>query len=153
MGQLAASVVHEINNPMTAVVAYAESLLQRALMRPGAEPADSEKLRKILESAQRILRFTRDLVVLRAAGEGQAGAGAAQRRAGQAVGYCEHVVAQATGEGGARLRASCRRSSAVRANLVQVFVNLITNACHAMQPGGQVYAVDDGGRGGRRWCG
>jgi signal transduction histidine kinase len=28
--------------------------------------------------------------------------------------------------------------SAVKANLVQVFVNLITNACHAMAPGGQV---------------
>jgi signal transduction histidine kinase len=28
--------------------------------------------------------------------------------------------------------------SAVRANLAQVFVNLITNACHAMSPGGQV---------------
>jgi signal transduction histidine kinase len=28
--------------------------------------------------------------------------------------------------------------SAVKGNLAQVFINLITNACHAMQPGGQV---------------
>jgi signal transduction histidine kinase len=55
-----------------------------------------------------------------------------------AVGFCEHVVAQA------RVRVHREYSelpplSAVRANMVQVFVNLITNACHATQPGGAVY--------------
>jgi len=45
---------------MTAVVTYADVLLQRARM--AGNTADAEKLRKILESGNRILRFTRDLV-------------------------------------------------------------------------------------------
>jgi two-component system NtrC family sensor kinase len=137
LGQLAASVAHEINNPMTAVVTYADVLLQRAMMSGHAGSADAEKLRKILESGHRILRFTRDLTSY---------ARPAKERPEQvqlnvvldmAVGYCEHVVAQSK-VSVVRDYGELPPLSAVRANLVQVFVNLITNACHAMQAGGQV---------------
>ncbi|HSP79096.1 MAG TPA: PAS domain S-box protein, partial [Myxococcaceae bacterium] len=47
LGQLAASVAHEINNPMTAVVSYADALLQDARLRGAEGAADAEKLRKI----------------------------------------------------------------------------------------------------------
>jgi two-component system NtrC family sensor kinase len=137
IGQLAASVVHEINNPMTAVAAYSESLLMNARVRPDANPADVDKLRKIQESSQRILRFTKDLVSYARPGKDKPEPAQLNALLDRAVGYCEHVVAQA--------KVSVRREyaelppiSAVRANLVQVFVNLITNACHAMKPGGQV---------------
>jgi two-component system NtrC family sensor kinase len=137
IGQLAASVVHEINNPMTAVAAYSESLLMNARLRPDANPADLEKLRKIQESSQRILRFTKDLVSYARPAKDKPEKVLLNAVLDQAVGYCEHVVTQA--------KVSVRREytelppiSAVRANLAQVFVNLITNACHAMSPGGQV---------------
>ncbi|MFP2896305.1 ATP-binding protein [Corallococcus sp. 4LFB] len=138
IGQLAASVVHEINNPMTAVATYADALLQRSRMTPGANPADQEKLKKILESSHRILRFTRDLVSYARPAQDRPERVSLNAVVDMAVGFCEHVVSQA--------RVSVQRDyasdvpplSAVRANLVQVFVNLITNACHAMQPGGQV---------------
>ncbi|NTX02844.1 ATP-binding protein [Myxococcus sp. CA040A] len=138
IGQLAASVVHEINNPMTAVATYADALLQRSRTTPGANPADQEKLRKILESSHRILRFTRDLVSYARPAQDRPERVQLNAVVDMAVGFCEHVVAQA--------RVSVHREytelpplSAVRANLVQVFVNLITNACHAMQPGGAVF--------------
>ncbi|WP_223639162.1 GAF domain-containing sensor histidine kinase [Corallococcus sp. EGB] len=139
IGQLAASVVHEINNPMTAVATYADALLQRSRMTPGANPADQEKLKKILESSHRILRFTRDLVSYARPAQDRPERVSLNAVVDMAVGFCEHVVSQA--------RVSVQRDyasdvpplAAVRANLVQVFVNLITNACHAMQPGGQVY--------------
>ncbi|CAM4321127.1 GAF domain-containing sensor histidine kinase [Myxococcus xanthus] len=137
IGQLAASVVHEINNPMTAVATYADALLQRSRMTPGANPADQEKLRKILESSHRILRFTRDLVSYARPAQDRPERVQLNAIVDMAVGFCEHVVAQA--------RVTIQREyielpplSAVRANLVQVFVNLITNACHAMPPGGSV---------------
>ncbi|MFL5346582.1 MAG: ATP-binding protein [Hyalangium sp.] len=137
IGQLAASVVHEINNPMTAVAAYSESLLMNARLRPDASPADVDKLRKIQESSQRILRFTKDLVSYARPAKDKPELVQLNALLDRAVGYCEHVVVQA--------KVSVRREyaelppiSAVRANLVQVFVNLITNACHAMRPGGQV---------------
>ncbi|NVJ19915.1 PAS domain S-box protein [Myxococcus sp. AM011] len=138
IGQLAASVVHEINNPMTAVATYADALLQRSRTTPGANPADQEKLRKILESSHRILRFTRDLVSYARPAQDKPERVQLNAVVDMAVGFCEHVVSQA--------RVSVHREyselpplSAVRANLVQVFVNLITNACHAMQPGGSVF--------------
>ena len=58
LGQLAASVVHEINNPMTAVATYADALQQRYLLNPAADPADRDKLKKIIDNSNRILRFT-----------------------------------------------------------------------------------------------
>jgi PAS domain S-box-containing protein len=138
IGQLAASVAHEINNPMTAVSTYAEVLLQRLRMTPGANPADQEKLQKILEASQRILRFTRDLVSYARPAKDRPERVALNAVVDQALGYCEHVVGQA------RIRvhrdyAELPPLSAVRANLVQVFVNLVTNACHAMQPGGELH--------------
>jgi two-component system, NtrC family, sensor kinase len=139
IGQLAASVVHEINNPMTAVATYADALLQRSRMTPGANPADQEKLRKILESSHRILRFTRDLVSYARPAQDRPERVALNAVVDMAVGFCEHVVSQARVSVHREYASDVPPLAAVRANLVQVFVNLITNACHAMQPGGLVH--------------
>jgi PAS domain S-box-containing protein len=137
LGQLAASVAHEINNPMTAVVAYSESLLQRAMMMGSAGAADSEKLRKIWESGQRILRFTKDLTSYARPAKDKVERVQINALLDRAMGYCEHVVAQAKVRV-ERDYGEVPALSGVPANLEQVFVNLITNACHAMQPGGLV---------------
>ncbi|MHA7634407.1 ATP-binding protein [Corallococcus sp. M7] len=139
IGQLAASVVHEINNPMTAVATYADALLQRSRMTPGANPADQEKLKKILESSHRILRFTRDLVSYARPAQDRPERVSLNAVVDMAVGFCEHVVSQARVSVQREYASDVPPLAAVRANLVQVFVNLITNACHAMQPGGLVF--------------
>jgi two-component system, NtrC family, sensor kinase len=138
LGQLAASVAHEINNPMTAVVTYADALLQRALTQVPPQPGDLEKLKKILESSHRILRFTRDLVSYARPAKDKPERVQLNAVLDTAVGFCEHVLAQAKAAV-ERDYAELPPLSAVRANLVQVFVNLITNACHALLPGGRVY--------------
>jgi PAS domain S-box-containing protein len=135
LGQLAASVAHEINNPMTAVVTYADVLLQRARM--AGNTADAEKLRKILESGNRILRFTRDLTSYARPAKERPEQVQLNVLLDRAVGYCEHVVAQSK-VSVVRDYGELPPLSAVRANLEQVFVNLLTNACHAMQAGGQI---------------
>src|SRR4029077_11473924 len=61
LGELAAGVVHELNNPLTSITVYSEYLV-RKLESQGADGPDIEKLRRIGASAQRILRFSRDLV-------------------------------------------------------------------------------------------
>jgi PAS domain S-box-containing protein len=137
MGQLAASVAHEINNPMTAVVAYAESLLQRAMMLGSAGAAEADKLKKILESGQRILRFTRDLTSYARPAKDKPERLQLHKVLDKAVGYCEHVVTQSKVKV-ERDYGELPPLSGVPTNLEQVFVNLITNACHAMQPGGKV---------------
>lgn len=137
LGKLAASVVHEINNPLTAVASYADALLTRSLGQPAADPADSEKYRKILENCDRVLRFTRDLVSYVRPAQDKPEPVDVKAALEMAVGFCDHVLHKH----GVRVERDYRavpQIAAVRSNLVQVFVNLITNACHAMEPGGMV---------------
>ncbi len=140
LGQLAASVVHEINNPMTAVTAYADSLLQNARVRPQPDGAEQEKLKKILDNSHRILRFTRDLVSYARPAQDRAEAVALPDLLDMAVGFCDHTLVQ-HGVTVVRDYAVVPRIEAVKGNLVQVFVNLITNACHALKPGGTVQLI------------
>jgi signal transduction histidine kinase len=51
-GQLAAGVVHELNNPLTAVTIFSESLLGKLERIPAVDPADLEKLRTIREAGE-----------------------------------------------------------------------------------------------------
>ncbi len=146
LGQLAASVVHEINNPMTAVATYAHALLARRLGDPKADGADQEKLRKILQASERILNFTKDLVSYARPAQDKPEVVDPHAVLETAVSFCDHVLAQ----NGVTVEKRFERVPKVRAvkgNLVQVFVNLITNACHAMSRGGRVTlstAVDGG---------
>jgi two-component system NtrC family sensor kinase len=137
LGQLAASVVHEINNPMTAVATYAHALLARQLGNPAADPADQEKLRKILESSERILKFTRDLVSYARPAQDKPEVVDLHQLLDTAVSFCDHVISK-HGVTVERAFGAPPQVAAVKGNLVQVFVNLITNACHAMGEGGRV---------------
>ena len=135
LGQLAASVAHEINNPMTAVAGYADSLLQNIRMKPGQE-AEQQKLKKILENSQRILRFTRDLVSYSRPHDKPEPTDL-HGTLDLAVSFCDHLLVQ-HGVTVERKFEVVPQVCVIRSNLVQVFVNLITNACHAMEPGGRV---------------
>ena len=137
LGQLAASVVHEINNPMTAVSTYADALWRRAQTSPTADPADVDKYKRIVDNSERVLRFTRDLVNYARPAKDKPEDIDLNAVIGNSLGFCDHVlrkhgvtIEQKLGEVPGFL--------AVRQNLVQVFVNLITNACHATPAGGKV---------------
>jgi PAS domain S-box-containing protein len=137
LGELAAGVVHELNNPLTSITVYAEYLV-RKLEAQGSEPADLEKLRRIGASAQRILRFSRDLVqYARPSGRDVEPIDlAAVVR--QSVSICEHLVER----GGITLDVEVDPElpvvQAVGGQLEQVLINLITNAVHAVENGGRV---------------
>jgi signal transduction histidine kinase len=136
VGQIAAKVVHELNNPLTAIVTYA-SYLTRKLDRSGLDPADVERLRRIGESADRILRFSRELTADARPDEESAGLVAMAEVVDRAVVFCEHLVS------GSGIHVAVRHDPAVpptvglRGQLTQVFVNLLTNACHALQDAGK----------------
>jgi len=137
LGQLAAGVVHELNNPLTSITVYAEYLV-RKLESQGADGADLEKLRRIGASAQRILRFSRDLVqYARPSGRDVEPVDlAAVVR--QSVSICEHLVER----GGVSLAVDVDPDlpvvRAVGGQLEQVLINLITNAVHAVEAGGRI---------------
>ena len=137
LGELAAGVVHELNNPLTSITVYAEYLV-RKLEAQGAEPGDVEKLRRIGASAQRILRFSRDLVqYARPSGRDLELVDVASV-VRQSVSICEHLVER----GGITLDVELDRElpviPAIVGQLEQVLINLITNAVHAVENGGHV---------------
>ena len=60
IGQTAAEIVHELNNPLTAILAYSEYLGKR-LGERGVADADVDRVLRIHEAASRIQHFCRDL--------------------------------------------------------------------------------------------
>jgi two-component system NtrC family sensor kinase len=137
LGELAAGVVHELNNPLTSITVYAEYLV-RKMEAAGNDQADVEKLRRIGASAQRILRFSRDLVqYARPSGRDLEPVDLASV-VRQSVSICEHLVER----GGITLDLDVDPElpviQAVAGQLEQVLINLITNAVHAVENGGRV---------------
>ncbi len=136
VGQIAAGVVHELNNPLTSIVAYSDYLIRRATVGAVQGGDDVDRLRRISEAANRMLRFTRDFVSYARPSAGHVGPVVLHTIIDQAVAFCEHVLAA----GGVVVeRAYGADVLAVRGvgeQLVQVFVNLLTNATQAMPAGG-----------------
>ncbi len=135
LGQFAASVVHEINNPMTAVATYADALIARATVM--TESSDLEKYRKIRDNCERVLRFTRNLVSYARPAQDRPVRVDLNPVIDMAIGFCDHVLHKHSVLV-EKDYGPVPKVAAVPGNLVQVFINLITNACHAMQPGGSV---------------
>jgi signal transduction histidine kinase len=130
LGQLAAGVVHELNNPLTSIVAYTDWLIRK--QGTNGDPDSLERLRRIGESSSRILRFTRDLVAYARPSSEVPVPIAIHNVIEQALAFCEHVIA----EHGAQVHRGFSESlppvRGMPEQLAQVFVNLFTNACHAM---------------------
>jgi two-component system NtrC family sensor kinase len=141
LGQLAAGVVHELNNPLTSITVYADYLLGKAVADAGVPEPDREKLRRILASAQRILRFTRELVQYAKPVGSELDAIDVNDVVRQAVSFCEHLFERAAIELRLDLVPELPPLHAVPGQLEQVLINLVTNAAHAVEPGGGVVAI------------
>ena len=135
LGQLASALVHELNNPLTSIVAYTDFLTKRALARQPTDPDEVERLRRINESASRMLRFTRDIVQY-ARPSTTRGPVIISGVIDQALSFCEHVLEEANVTVERRFGHGVLPVAGAAEQLAQVFVNLVTNACHAMPAAG-----------------
>ncbi len=139
LGQLAAAVVHELNNPLTSIVAYADTLRTRMELLGNA--ADERKASKIMEASERILKFTQDLLTYARPGSEISSKIGLSEVVGESIRFCQHVI------DGSGVQVQCDWEENLptlrghRSRLQQVFVNLITNACHAMKDGGSLEII------------
>lgn len=137
LGQVAAGVAHELNNPLTSITVSAEYLLRK--LDGVIDSRDAMKLQRILESAGRIQGFTRDLVTYaRPSGE-EPTLVDIRNLVARAISFCEHVLARSKADITIDIAPDVSPVYGIRGQLEQVIVNLVTNACHALPPeGGKV---------------
>ncbi len=70
LGTLASGIAHELNNPLTAIKWYAETMLGES---PGLRQADRYKLERILKTVERISSTTRNMLKLSRQGTSSSG--------------------------------------------------------------------------------
>jgi PAS domain S-box-containing protein len=145
IGRLVAGVVHELNNPLTAVNMYSDVLVEK-LTHAGHDPSDIEKIRAIHEAGMRIQRLARDLVAYAR----PAGARTEPVDLADVVEEAIRLARSSLKEHAGTVEKQLAPSPPVegsRASLVQVVVNLVRNAAQAIGDGGHVrisLAPEDG---------
>lgn len=134
VGQLAAGVVHELNNPLTSISVYSDYLLKQA---EGTQqnPGDVVKLRRIHESADRILQFSRELLAYARPNVEEPQLIEVDAVLARSLAYCDYLTTERGVEVHLHVGEDVPQILAVPGQLQQVLVNLITNACHAMPEG------------------
>jgi two-component system, NtrC family, sensor kinase len=130
IGELAAGVVHELNNPLTSITVYAE-YLQRKLEALDWDSNDLEKLRRIGASAQRILRFSRELVQYARPASSELESADLCAIVEQSISFCEHLFEPQEVEL-RKVLSPVPSIPAIKGQFAQVIINLLTNAVHAI---------------------
>ncbi len=132
IGELSAGVVHEINNPLTSISVYSEYLVKKA-QEEDASPEMVKRLQRIHDSARRIFQFTQQLIAYaKPTGEEPTLVGVAEVL-NKSLGFCEHVIRKANVKVKKEFEQDLPPVYGIEGQLEQIFVNLITNACHAME--------------------
>ena len=140
LGKLAAGVVHELNNPLTSISVYAEFLAKKLRAAEG-EPADISKMEKIKEGAARIQKLTRDLVSYGRPSSEEPEPIKLNELVAQGLSFCEHTIRKHDVRVLTDLDDGLPPLVANRTQVLQLLINLITNACHAMEGGGELTLV------------
>jgi PAS domain S-box-containing protein len=139
VGQIAAAVAHEINNPLTSIQVCAEAVLRKAELavqgRAGNvfETTDVDRLGKIRDGAERIGRFARDLVNYARPSGSERQRVMLNEVVEQGLSFCEHVLDGARAEVRRDLGPGLPLVHVIRDQILQVIINLVTNAVHALE--------------------
>jgi two-component system, NtrC family, sensor kinase len=130
LGQVAAGVAHELNNPLTSITVYAGYLTKK--LAGEIDDGDYDKLTRIVESAERIQSFSRELVTYARPLEEEPKLINVLDLVERSVSFCEHLISRTNATVTADIQKELDPVYGIPGQLEQVFVNLITNACHAL---------------------
>lgn len=134
VGRLAAGVAHEIGNPVTGIASLAQNLRDEA-----DQPAVRESVEQILAQTRRVGNILKSLMSFSRAGDPGLEPEYFDLRA--AMDEAIQLVRLTSSGKQVRCLNGCAAGLELfgdRQRLLQVFVNLLTNACDASAPGGQV---------------
>jgi two-component system NtrC family sensor kinase len=147
VGQIAAGVAHEINNPLTSVQMCVEAVLRKGrLALQGRVPNlfdshDVERLSKIQEGAERIRKFTRDLTTYARPSGREVEPVDLSEVVEHALSFCEPVLFAAKATLVRELDGDLPKIWAVRDHIMQVVTNLVSNAAQSLPEAGGTVTV------------
>ncbi len=152
LGQLAAGIAHEINNPLTAVSSYAQLLALRL-----TDPKGAESARRIQQGVERIHRLVQNLVSFAHPSDDSLGPVDLNEVVAAALTFVRYEVTRGNTRLEERLQVPLPRVLGAPDQLEQLVVSLLTNARDAVagrgsvrlvtrSEGGQVFleVIDDG---------
>ena len=134
LGELAAGIAHELNNPLTGIILHASILRRKAHF-----PEDLEKeLETITEEADRCARIVRNLLDFSRKTESQKGLNNINDVIDQALGLVENLSVFQNIEIVKKYSADIPELLLDPNQMVQVFVNMFVNASQSMEDGGKL---------------
>jgi two-component system, NtrC family, sensor kinase len=137
LGKLAAGVVHELNNPLTSISVYAEYLVKK-IASGKTDASDEDKAKKILDGARRIQKLTRDLISYGRPSSEEPETLRFNELIQQGLSFCEHTIRKHDVRVSTDLISSMPQIVGNRNQFLQLIINLVTNACQAMEGGGEL---------------
>lgn len=137
IGQLATGVAHELKNPLTSILNYADYLL-RKYQDSLFDERDTQRLKRIIEGVEHIDTFVGDLMTLARPGDGSVTSVGLHGSIQDAARMCELPIERSPAELVVLLEAPNDAILGSRTQLQQIFANLITNAARAMETGGVI---------------
>ena len=135
LGELATGVAHELKNPLTSILNYAEYLMEK-YRGQFIERSDGERLQRIINGVERIDRFVRDLLHLADADELELAPLDLHVTLQSAVALSGRTLRENEAEPQWELEADDPIILGHRGGLKQVFGNLVLNAARAMSEDG-----------------
>ncbi len=147
VGQIAAGVAHEINNPLTSIQMCVEAVLRKGTLATEGklvnhfEAADLERLHKIREGSERIRKFSHDLTTYARPSGRDVEVVSLNDVVEHALSFCEHVLYEAKATLLRELAPQLPQVHVVRDHIMQVVTNLVSNAAQALRDEGGTIVV------------
>ncbi len=138
LGKLAAGIVHELNNPLTSISMYSQYLARNASSGRRTKN-ERDVIARIEQAAERVQRLTRNLMGYARPASEEMRPLAIERVMDRALLFCAHVLRSSKVEIERKGMTGLPLVDGAEGPLQQVFINLLTNAGHAMtESGGNV---------------
>jgi signal transduction histidine kinase len=132
IGQLAASITHELNHPLTTISVYADLLLRRA-EDAGRDEWETVRLSRIAAAAARMHSFTRDLINYSRPSQKERAYEDVRVLIDRSLSICDPVLARTGASVTVEVDDDVGAIFCIGSQIEQILVNLVANAAHAVK--------------------